>query len=366
MEDSQLARNMISREWTSTTAAQPYELFTRVQPGFIQIPIVSVVLRGWKPHRLLIFGHDKAGRDKAKGLALAKIEERVRTLGHWVWMCSLSVSWHTKNYQPTIHKACAMTPMAAHVVGAKRVILDDPKYIYIYIWYNIVSLIPTLFVWRLKIHSGPLLAIVRTQEEGISDPETTMHCFSESVWINAKYYQLPATSCFMQSVKDLLKFWFTGRKTNHAIQSVALSPVFGTILEVFLFTFDSGNLMAIYNTCFFWQNGTGTMTMTMLGRRRALEDVWEDQPAVLLCKGPMCGRITRDLKVCSVILSSEELMLFRLRKIVLWLTRVAGLPSLPPGDRYYGQEAAEVSTGLSTERALCHASALHVRIMRYL
>lgn len=83
-------------------------------------------------HRLLIFGHDKAGRDKAKGLALAKIEERVRTLGHWVWMCSLSVSWHTKNYQPTIHKACAMTPMAAHVVGAKRVILDDPKYIYIY------------------------------------------------------------------------------------------------------------------------------------------------------------------------------------------------------------------------------------------
>ena len=43
MEDSQLARNMISKEWTSTTAAQPYELFTRVQPRFIQIPIVSVV-----------------------------------------------------------------------------------------------------------------------------------------------------------------------------------------------------------------------------------------------------------------------------------------------------------------------------------
>ena len=30
-----------------------------------------------------------------------------------------------------------------------------------------------------------------------------------------------------------------------------------------------------------------------------------------------------------------------------------------PGDRYYGQEAAEVSTNLSTERALCHALALH-------
>ena len=97
MEDSQLARNMISREWTSTTAAQPYELFTHIQPRFIQIPIVSVVLRGWKPHRLLIFGHDKAGRDKAKGLALAKIEERVRTLGHWVWMCSpLSLLAHKK------------------------------------------------------------------------------------------------------------------------------------------------------------------------------------------------------------------------------------------------------------------------------
>ena len=128
MEDSQLARNMISREWTSTTAAQPYELFTRVQPGFIQIPIVSVVLRGWKPHRLLIFGHDKAGRDKAKGLALAKIEERVRTLGHWVWMCSpLSLLAHKKlstNDSQGLHN----DPMAAHVMGAKRMFLDDPKY----------------------------------------------------------------------------------------------------------------------------------------------------------------------------------------------------------------------------------------------
>ena len=110
MEDSQLARNMISREWTSTTAAQPYELFTRVQPGFIQIPIVSVVLRGWKPHRLLIFGHDKAGRDKAKGLALAKIEERVRTISLGLDVQPEETSWHTKNYQPTIHKACTMTP----------------------------------------------------------------------------------------------------------------------------------------------------------------------------------------------------------------------------------------------------------------
>lgn len=285
----------------------------------------------------------KLAETKLKALPWQRLKN---VWGHFIGFgCAACQSPGTQqNYQPTIHQACTNDPMAAHVYNGGQKNGD----------------------WSQMIHSGPLLAIVRTQEEGISGPETTMHCFSESVWINAKYYQLPATSCFMQSVKDLLKFWFTGRKTNHAIQSVALSPVFGTILEVFLFTFDSGNLMAIYNTCFFWQNGTGTMTMTMLGRRRALEDVWEDRPAVLLCKGPMCGRITRDLKVCSVILSSEELMLFRLQKIVLWLTRVAGLPSLPPGDRYYGQEAAEVSTGLSTERALCHASALMVHIMRYL
>ena len=32
--------------------------------------------------RLLIFGHDKSGREKAKGIALAKIDERYRTDGY--------------------------------------------------------------------------------------------------------------------------------------------------------------------------------------------------------------------------------------------------------------------------------------------
>ena len=217
-----------------------------------------------------------------------------------------------------------------------------------------LSLIPTLFVWRLKIHSGPLLAIVRTQEEGISRPETTMHCFSESVWINAKYYQLPATSCFHAVSQRFIKFCYNFDSRAGRQTILFLVPFGGFPFYIQQLQF-SGN----FKTCFFWQNGTGTMIMTILGRRRALEDLWEDRLAVLLCKGPKYRRITKNLKVC-------EFQSFLVQKS--WchqiaknraMTNKSGLPPLPPGDRYYGQEAAEVSTNLSTERALCHASALH-------
>lgn len=50
-----------------------------------------------KSERLLIFGHDKAGRDKAKGLALAKIEERVRTQEEeWDWDYDYDYAWSKK------------------------------------------------------------------------------------------------------------------------------------------------------------------------------------------------------------------------------------------------------------------------------